>query len=456
MNMQSIYQRLKLIRQQPAIAAIEAALPEQTELYLVGGTLRDIILDRTIYDFDLASSMEALPLCEHLEQRGIRTIPTGLKHNTVTALPRRTDRPVEITTFRGKREQTEAQPAQGITEDLWLRDFTINALAYNLITEELIDPVQGLLDIQHKIVRAVGSPAERFKEDPLRLLRMVRFASWEGFSLDQESRKEALLKAPLLARISVERIREEFNRILLSERPKHGLFLLLELKLLEQFMPEVAAFDGFEQNRFHHLDLFSHCASVVEKTPPDLVLRLAALLHDIGKPSTLSTDEQGERHFFCHETVGLELARAILERLRYSRNIISDVEVLIRTHMRPLTAGPSGLRRLLRDTDHLFEKWRQLKKADSLSVPMDPQVVEREFADFDKAIAEVHLGPDVSPFKNLAVNGNDLIALGLKPGPSFGTILRTLHEKVLDKPELNSKEVLLKMVQEMKIVELKN
>lgn len=444
----AVFSALNLISREKPIMAVLQALPPEAEIYLVGGSVRDSLLGTSTNDFDLATNLPPQILCEHLKKFGIRIIPTGIKHNTLTALCGPDLQQVEITTFRGP-ESLNIGSLSAINADLELRDFTINAMAYDLRRQNLIDPTGGLYDLEHKIIRTCGEAHQRFSEDPLRLLRLVRFASWEGFSLEETSRNAAAFCAPLLARVSIERIREEFNRILLGARAAYGLQLLLDLKLLEQFLPEVAAFCGFEQNRFHHLDLFKHTLAVVDKTPPDLLLRLAALLHDVGKPNTLSVDENGDRHFFCHESIGADIARGMMERLRYSRQETGDVERLIRTHMRPLNAGPSGLRRLLRDTDGLFERWRELKKADSLSVLLDPAAVASELAAFDKAIEQVKLEPNVSPFKNLALNGKDLIQLGLRPGPQFGHILRALHEKVLDEPTMNCREILLPLAREI-------
>ncbi|MCB0325030.1 MAG: CCA tRNA nucleotidyltransferase, partial [Bdellovibrionales bacterium] len=387
-----------------------------------------------------------------------RIVPTGLQHQTVTAVPVPGAPGVEITTFRGPNMRPEGgvDSAETIEEDLQYRDFTINALAFEVATHRLVDVVGGRADIEQRLVRAVGDPSARFREDPLRVLRMIRFGCREGFSLDPTTREAARPFVHALPAIAIERVRDEFSKTLLSDRPDWGIRTLQALGLLQPILPEIAAADGFEQNRFHPDDLLTHTLVVLLKTRPELTLRLAALLHDVGKPASLSVDDQGDRHFYRHESIGSDMAREILERLRYPHAVTDAVCTLVRTHMRPLEAGPGGLRRLLRDTEELFPLWRELKEADASSVKIEPAKLAEDLERFDLAMAEVLKGPDVSPLKNLAVNGHDLIGLGLTPGPRFGEILRALHERVLDTPELNEKATLLRMIKDEYLVEDEN
>ena len=427
------------------VTAISKALAEDALLHLVGGTVRDALLGCHGQDLDFASILEPSEITARLERAGIRVIPTGLKHQTVTALPVPGVSPVEITTFK---------KGPSIREDLAHRDFTINAVAVDLLRRELLDPEGGLEDLNSRLIRAVGSPRERYDEDPLRILRMIRFASTLQFAIEEQTLDEAKPFVPHLTAVSVERIREELSKILTGPKPSTGFKLLADLGVLDVILPEIAVFVSFEQNRFHHSDLFLHTCEVMDKTEPDLTLRLAALFHDVGKPPTLTVDDDGERHFFRHENVGAQMTKEILERLRYSNSIADNTAVLVATHMRPLDAGPGGLRRLLRDTDELYPRWRALKEADASSIKVNQEDLKRELAQFDAAIAQVKKGPQVSPFKNLALKGEDLIGLGLRPGPNFGEILRELHEEVLDIPELNTKEHLLNRARE--IAEKKN
>jgi tRNA nucleotidyltransferase (CCA-adding enzyme) len=299
------------------------------------------------------------------------------------------------------------------------------------------------------LIRAVGDSEARFKEDPLRLLRAIRLAAQLDFSIEPATWVSINTNCVLLGLVAIERIRDEFVRLLLSANPKKGLELLRDSGLLEVAFPEIYSFVGFEQNRFHKDDLFDHSIEVVSRTESILTLRLAALLHDIGKPATLSCDPvTADRHFYRHESVGAELSNNFLDRLRFSKSDKAKVHTLVHTHMRPLDAGQSGLRRLLRDTEDLYPQWRQLKEADASSCKMDVTLLQADLKQFDENMKLVLAGPQVSPLKTLAVNGNDIISLGVEKGPDVGNILRALHEKVLDDPQLNTKEVLLRIAKD--------
>ena len=426
------------------------ALGTDSALHLVGGTVRDVFLKRPVRDLDFASSLPPEALLERLRAAAIKVIPTALKHQTVTAVPIPEESAVEITSFRG----AGMSPAGGvrlsnsIAEDLQYRDFTINAMGYNLLNRKVYGVSKSLNDLRKKLVRAVGNPSQRFTEDPLRALRMVRFACLQDFKLDLETKSAAGECVDSLAKISIERIRDEFDKILLSERAPEGIFLLQELGLLAVFLPEVSSMGGFEQNSFHPHTLLRHSVEVMGKTRSDLTLRMAALLHDIGKPASLSTDSLGNRHFFKHEHLGAEITKELLTRMKYSKRFTDNVVNLVATHMRPIECGAAGMRRLLRDTGETYPLWRELKEADASSVKLDQNKLKRQLKDFDHAIEKIQEGPDVSPLKNLAIKGQDLIDLGLTPGPRFGEILRALHEQVLDKPELNKKETLIRITRE--------
>ncbi|MCC6954517.1 MAG: HD domain-containing protein [Deltaproteobacteria bacterium] len=431
--------------ERPDIAPIVAALGADAELHLVGGSIRDAFLGRETHDLDFATKLLPDEVVQRLERASIRVIPTGLAHQTVTALVEVGSEPVEITTFRAPGISTEKRVVAGnsIEQDLALRDFTMNALAWSVQRGAIVDPLGGVADIQARRIRAAGDAEQRFREDPLRIIRMIRFAAELGFLIDEETKQAAGQLATLLSGVSVERIREEFSKIIVSPRPADGLQSLLDLGILEIFLPELATCAGFEQNRFHKADVFVHTLEVVERTRPDLVLRLSALFHDIGKPPTMTVDAvTGDRHFFRHEVIGADMTRDALERLRYSNDVNDQVTSLVRLHMRPIEAGPPGLRRLLRDTGDLFELWKELKVADTKACKIDSDEVDERMKQFEEAIAKVQAGPSVSPLSSLALRGKDLLALGFEAGPHIGEILRALHERVLDDPELNTFEVL--------------
>jgi len=443
-------ERLKQLVAEPNLTALQAALGTDSALHLVGGTVRDILLERAGSDIDLATSLLPDQVRTRLEGAGIHVVPTGLKHQTVTAVLDGSH--YEITTFRGPGMRSSGGVVHGnsIEQDLIHRDFTINALAYSFQTKEIVDVLNGVQDLRREKVRTCGSPNDRFEEDPLRMLRLIRIAMELSFSIDEKSAKAAHTLAHLLEGVSVERMREEMIRILLSPEPRRGFIILAELGLLNTVLPEMIPSVGCEQNRFHSDDVFLHTLEVIEKTEPELIVRLSALFHDIGKPHTISIDGvTGERHFFKHETVGAEITREALKRLKFSNEIREAVSLLVQTHMRPLDAGPPGLRRLLRDTGDYFEHWRKLKEADTLSTKIDPSQFKKAIADFDERMEEIKKGPPVSPLASLAIKGKDLLDKGFPESPKIGIVLRALHEKVLDDLAINERETLLKMSEEI-------
>jgi tRNA nucleotidyltransferase (CCA-adding enzyme) len=443
-----------LLTNDPRTLALKKAFAGSCQLFLVGGCVRDFLRGESPKDLDFTCSLTPLEITKILELNSIYVVPTGLKHQTITAVISETLGAVEITSFRstGMNPQGGVFLGKTIEEDLSFRDFTINAIAIDCDSQEIIDPYQGAIDLTNKTIRSVGSAYERFREDPLRVLRMVRFFSVLGFEIEEKTFNQSKEFSKQTSQVSPERIRDELAKILTSGLPSSGIRMLREIGLIELILPEVSAMIEFEQNRFHHLNLFDHTMLVLENTSANsnLELRLAALLHDIGKVSTLSIDESsGDRHFYLHEVVGAEMAESLLKRLKFSNQIIEEVVKLVRLHMRPLTAGLGGLRRLLRDVDPLLEIWRELKIADALASTMNKEDLDQQLQSFDSAMEIVKLGPNVSPLKNLALKGQDLIELGLTPGPVFGDILRALHEKVLDDPSLNNKESLLPFAKEL-------
>ena len=433
------------------VQQIYHATRHAVDLYLVGGCVRDALTGRAISDIDLACALKPEEIQQHLEAKGLRVIPTGLQHQTVTVLSPDSPGTVEITSFRdaGISKTNKRSFSQTIEEDLKYRDFTINALAISIKNRELIDPNNGAADIDSRIIRAVRDPAQRFIEDPLRIFRMVRFSCQLSFDIDEPTLVAAIDGAERTKSIAIERVRDEFSKILTSDNPQAGLRLLQKIGLLEIFLPEISTMDGFEQNDFHHLDLFEHSLAVAAETSKDLTMRLAGLMHDVGKPITLTTDESGMRHFYKHEHRGAEIVSEVLHRLKYPKKLISDVSLLTKLHMRPLTAGAAGIRRLLRDLDELYPQWRELKEADARHCLFDAGELQSQLSEFDRQVEEIKNAPDVSPLKNLAVKGQDILALGIEPGPRVGQILRALHEQVLDSPEKNTPQELTKLARDM-------
>lgn len=423
----------------PALKTLINAL-QPAELYLVGGTVRDAFLEGLETDLDLATNLTAHEIKARCDKGGIRTVDTGIQHGTILAVIDEVH--LEVTTFRVPSGRESHTTAHDISTDLSGRDFTINAIAFCLSSKALVDPLHGIDDIASGTVRAVGDAALRFSEDPLRILRMIRFGPAQGRSVEPTTLGAAASLVPLLAKVSVERIKSELEQILMGTSPGEGLRCLKDIGALPFTLPELIPSIGFEQNKFHIHDVFEHTVWVLSRAANDPILRWAAIFHDIGKPHTLSVDDAGNRHFYQHEVISERLSRDRMHVLRFSRDDTDTIASIVRHHMRPLDCGASGVRRLMRDLGESFERWRSFKEADAPPTVPEPEfrVTANAFDILLKAEQDRLAGP---AYGKLAVTGNDLFTLGMQPGPSMGTLLRELEELVLDDPSLNERDKLL-------------
>jgi tRNA nucleotidyltransferase (CCA-adding enzyme) len=301
--------------------------------FLVGGAVRDYILGRPVSDYDLTTDAhpeEVMNLFSHV-------ILTGVKHGTVTVLWKGLR--LETTTFRTEkgysdgRRPDEVRFASTIDEDLGRRDFTINAMAYDLVTRELVDPYEGQSDLSRQIIRAVGDPKLRFFEDGLRPLRAIRFATQLGFDIDPATFGAIPGALERFKLISVERIRDELQKIILSPWPSRGLKLMEECGMLAVVIPELASSRGTEQKGMHRFDVLDHLFVSLDAAPADLIIRLAALFHDVGKPAAKVETPGAEPTFHRHEEISFRMAAAILRRLRFPNSLIEEVCHLVRQHM---------------------------------------------------------------------------------------------------------------------------
>jgi tRNA nucleotidyltransferase (CCA-adding enzyme) len=431
--------RLRLLVQQGPLQKLISAL-SPAELYLVGGSVRDAFIATADTDLDLATALTALEIKQRCDSHGIRIIETGIQHGTVLAVIDEVH--IEVTTFRVPTSRDVHQTARDITTDLSGRDFTINALAFDVKEQKIIDPHNGLVDLERSILRAVGSADERFVEDPLRILRMIRFGDAQGRTIEESTLSAAHKHIALLEKVSCERIKGELDKILLSPFPHRGLRKIHEIGALPYTIPELLPSVGFEQNKFHIHDVFEHTLWVLERTPHDVVLRWSAIFHDIGKPHTLSVDTDGSRHFYSHETVSEELSKKRMKDLRFSTDDSRSIASIVRHHMRPLDCGAPGVRRIIRDLGKDLFRWRQFKSADS-----PPTVSDQDFTTianrFDQML-DSELKKMAGPsYGKLAVTGQDLMSLGIKPGPQMGKLLKELEELVIEDPSVNSAERLL-------------
>lgn len=413
--------------------------------YLVGGALRDYLLGRDVSDFDVAT--EARP--EEVVRLFRRVIPTGIKHGTVTVIFKGLR--LEVTTFRTETSYADARHpdaveyASTIEEDLSRRDFTINAMAFDLESKSLIDPHGGRDDLDRGVLRAVGSPLVRFGEDGLRPLRAIRFASQLNFGIE-----EATLAAirPSIGRfrmVSTERVREELQKILLSPKPSLGLRLLEDTGLLAEISPELAACRGVTQGGMHVYDVLDHLYACVDAAAPDLVLRLAALLHDIGKPEARAERPGEAPTFYRHEEYSARDSEVFMKRMRFPNALIDEVAHLVRSHMFSYDESWSdaAVRRFLArvgvgSLDRLFA----LRIADGTAIIGRP--VDRMSLDpLRERIAAVLAAREALGVADLAIRGGDLASIGIAPGPSMGALLKELLEAVIDDPSLNERERLL-------------
>lgn len=425
---------------------------EGYEGYSVGGCVRDSILGREPQDWDITTN--ALP--EHtmsiFKNKGIRVIETGLKHGTVTILINNVG--YEVTTYRIEGEYSDNRHPDNVTfttslkEDLSRRDFTVNAMAYN-DDNGLVDYFNGFKDLKNNIIKSVGNADDRFKEDALRMLRAVRFSSQLGFELDYEDLFISIKKnAHLIKNVSQERIREELCKILVSLKPSVGIIALKESNLLEYILPELMICVGFDQKNYHHdKDVFNHILAVLDNTPAKLEIRLAALLHDIGKPQCFTIDEKSIGHFYGHHKKSADISRRILKRLKFDNKTIDAVSLLVYEHMSKFDKikTPSIKKFMNRVGIENLEDLFELQVADIKGAA-------KKFQDYSKILDLKHkcqvILDEKQPLsiKELKINGSDLIELGIKQGKQIGEALNMLLEMVLENPELNDKKKLIEVI----------
>ena len=416
------------------------------EAYAVGGCVRDSILGRTPDDWDITTS--ARP--QEVKALFGRTVDTGLQHGTVTVLMGREG--FEVTTYRidgtyeDGRHPSQVTFTASLREDLRRRDFTINAMAYSEETG-LVDIFGGMEDIRAGVIRCVGDAGERFGEDALRIMRAVRFSAQLGYRIDEGTKSAIRRLAPSLRRISAERIRTELVKLLTSAHPDE-LRTAWELGVTEVILPEFdRTMDCQQRNPHHCYTVGEHILHSLLQTAPDRVLRMTMLLHDIGKPQTMTEDADGVRHFHGHARVSEEMAGQILRRLKFDNDTIDKVCRLVRYHDYGNGCMPDGrsVRRAVnRVGEDIFPMLLAVKRAD-LEAQSDYQRQEkREILEaWERGYQEVMERRDCVSLKNLAVTGRDLIDAGMQPGKQMGKTLEEMLEIVLENPACNTREYLL-------------
>jgi poly(A) polymerase len=394
--------------------------------FWVGGCVRDFLLGREPDDYDIATA--ARP--EQIETLFKRTVPVGRKFGVVIAIE--AGHQFQVATFRAEADYQDGRHPGKITfgdarADALRRDFTVNGLFYDPVQRHLHDWVNGEQDLRARVIRTIGAPAERFAEDHLRLLRAVRLAAQLDFQIEPATAASIQALAPKIQGISAERVREELVKLFRPPHAARGLELLHESRLLKEVLPEIAATVSCEQSPDFHPEgtVFQHLVAMLRHLPPDGVgmLPWAVLLHDVAKPVTASRDPAtGSIHFYGHERIGAGMAEAILERLRFPRKSIDDIVKAVRYHMQfkdALQMRKSTLRRLLlRPT---FPLELDLHRLDCLGSHSQLDVYDFLLAQSKELDQQPHIRPPL-------LTGNDLIALGMKPGPAMGALLAELRE----------------------------
>ena len=458
------------------------------EAYLVGGAVRDIIRGKKASDWDIATNAKP----EDVKRIFKKVIPTGIEHGTVTVHFMGAE--IEVTTYRTETDYSDGRHpdavkyAATIEEDLSRRDFTMNAIAASLNDGKIEDPFNGETDIKNRIIRTVGNADERFSEDGLRPVRAVRFAAQTGFDIEENTLKAIPRAENVTARISIERFRDEFVKLLSSDMPSRGLRLMEETGILKRFLPELAYCRNVlqaDERGFHKFDVLDHLYYACDgatwlqnerKAEPDVNVRMAALFHDIAKPLVKKTehkalDPQNPEKiseiytFFNHDIKGAEVTEKILERLRFPKSTVRYVAHLVKQHMffyestwtdaavrrfivriTPPKSENGDFSQVMQALNDLFD----LRIADVCGMQGTPAILRKgpwseNLMELKERIEKLSAQATALSLKDLAVSGKDLMAIGIPAGKTLGLILNELLETVIDSPEQNTKESLLKI-----------
>lgn len=420
------------------------------EAYYVGGCVRDALLGVQPGDFDITTNAKPDETAEVFSQKGYRIVETGLKHGTISIICDK--RPYEVTTFRVDGEYVDGRHPESVRfvsslrEDLARRDFTVNAMAYHP-KMGIVDYFGGQEDIVKRVIRCVGEPVKRFEEDALRILRALRFAGRLGFSIEERTSAAVNECRELLKKISAERIYSELCNILLTDSAADILEKYVDV--FGVFIPELMMMVGFEQKtKWHVYDVFKHTMVALKNSPKDLIVRLAVLFHDVGKPHVCVEDAEGFRHFRGHQKVSCELAGEILRRLRADNKTRERVCKLILHHDDRIPVEETAVLRLMRRMGEDTIRSIEVEKADNSA--QNPDMVYGRFVDLgkiEKLYEKLKKKDDLClKLSDLDISGSDVISCGVKAGPKVGEVLEALLEEVIEKRLPNEKEALVEFV----------
>ncbi len=409
------------------------------QVFLVGGSVRDAFLERPVVDFDFATGARPERVSELLAPWADAIYEVGARFGTVAAI--KDGRTVEVTTFRSEVYRDDSRKphvtfSDDIEEDLSRRDFTVNSIALSLPGLEAVDPHGGLADLARQTLRTPLDPEISFGDDPLRMLRLFRFQATLGFVPEDAALEAVRQMASRLEIISAERIRDELSKLLVAPAPGEALRQVVESGLADHFLPELPGLAMEQDPQHHHKDVLAHTFAVVDKASPDLTLRLAALLHDIGKPDTREFAPGGVT-FHHHEVVGARMARKRLRALRFPKEVVDDVSKLVYLHLRPHTLKlgwtDSAVRRYVRDAGDLLERLNELVRCDVTTANQRRErTIQNRIDDLEIRIEELSAREELARLRP-PIDGNDVMSyLAIEPGPRVGEIMDLLLEKRIE------------------------
>ena len=420
------------------------------EAYMVGGCVRDAVLGTEPGDWDICTIALPEQIIKCFEEH--RTIKTGMKHGTITLVLEENN--FEITTYRvdgiysDSRRPDTVEFVSDLKKDLLRRDFTINAMAYSP-KSGIIDFFGGQDDLKAGLIRCVGDADERFKEDALRIIRALRFASALGFTIERSTADSCIANKRLLSKIAVERISCELNKLITGQGVFHVLMNFIPV--ITKIIPEIAPMILFEQNsRYHCFDVFHHTVTSINFAPNDVIVRQALLFHDIAKPQCYTEDEHGG-HFYGHPQMGAEITKEILLRLKYSNEAIESITELVLLHDEEICPTSKHIKRWLnRIGETRLRQLIEVKRADALAhTEKYGRIRVNTINDAELILNKIIEQQQCFSLRDLAINGNDLISFGVLPGVKIGSILNKLVDMVIDEKVENNKESLLKSVKEL-------
>jgi tRNA nucleotidyltransferase (CCA-adding enzyme) len=423
------------------------------ECYLVGGSVRDFILGHPVLDYDFATN--ARP--EEVMRLFRRVVPTGIKHGTVSVMIG--EHAFEVTTYRadGKyldgRHPENVRFSKTLKEDVARRDFTINGLAYDVMKDEVVDLAGGLEDIEKRIIRTIGDPYERFTEDGLRTYRACRFAARLGFAIEEETFSAIGRSLAVAARVSMERVRDEIMKLLEAETPSVGFEHMRKSGLLDIVLPELSSCHGALQNKYHMYDIYYHSLYSCDAAPREKpLIRLASLLHDLGKLPTRREGEDGDYTFYNHEVIGARICRRVMKRLKFSNEDTARVLNMVSNHMFHYTEEwtDGAVRRFMRKVGvENLDDLVVLRIADRVGNGMRgglPQPIRTLMKRIEKVIED----ENAITVRDLDIDGHVIMEeFKVQPGPIIGAILNELLELVLDNPEMNTRAALVEKASEI-------